>query len=133
MAAHEEDDLNVNLRHQVTSVEAISDFYKTIKEDYPDLTLTELNKAVRNPWINMRRLMIDSKKILKFRFKYFGLFSVYKGTSKAKIRKHTRLANKKIVSKEEAKEVIEFHKEYLKREFNEDYDYDKEHISLPNW
>lgn len=58
--------------------ELISKFHETLKSQYPDLTLEELNVICRSPFIFLR----DQMKLLtlpSIRFKYWGIFKVKKG------------------------------------------------------
>lgn len=61
----------------ISTDKLIADYYQKIKDDYPDLTLSELVIICNAPFAFLRDMM---KKVTlpTVRFKYFGSFIVYR-------------------------------------------------------
>lgn len=57
----------------------IKDYFNTIKEKYPDLTLEELTIIVKAPFSFMRKCM-KQVNLPTIRFQYLGIFTVYNGS-----------------------------------------------------
>lgn len=53
-------------------------FYDKIKEEYPELTLEDITKIVKNPFIFLRRQMAKPH-LPTMRMKYWGIFRVKEG------------------------------------------------------
>lgn len=66
---------------KLTSQELFDEFYKTHKEEYPNLSYAQMKDAVFAPWEYFRNLMRDGN-LVSMRFKYLGVFTVYVGQAK---------------------------------------------------
>jgi len=67
---------------KIESSDLVKEYYKAVREKYPDLTLQQLEEVVRAPWQYLREEM-ESGRLENVRFKYLGIFRVYKGRAKA--------------------------------------------------
>lgn len=56
----------------------MSEFYKLIEEDYPDLSYEQLKEVCFGPWRTLRMTMEDGS-LSPMRLQYFGNFEVKKG------------------------------------------------------
>jgi len=67
---------------EIGSKELTAEYYRRIRDRYPDLTLRQLEEVVGAPWQYLRREM-ESGRLESVRFKYLGQFRVYGGRARA--------------------------------------------------
>lgn len=60
----------------INSNELIEEFFSEVKEQYPNITLEELQSICSSPWLFLRDEM-NSGRLTKVKFKYLGTFQVY--------------------------------------------------------
>lgn len=99
---------------RIKSKDLIKDFYESIKEDYPDLTLKQVRDACHAPWKYTRKNMASGE-LPSIRLKYFGIFQVYEGRAKEMLRIIKERKDKEIISKERYEELKQMITKYLKR------------------
>ena len=58
--------------------EIIEEYFITIADQYPSLTLEECKEICNAPWRFLKQ-EVESGELPEVRFKYFGTFQVYKG------------------------------------------------------
>ena len=63
---------------KIESKDLIEEYYKTISDKHPSLTLEECKEICTAPWFFLKK-EIESGELPEVRFKYFGTFQVYKG------------------------------------------------------
>ena len=54
----------------------VEEFYEKVKQDFPDISLKEMDEIVSSPFVSVRE-GIESGKLPTIRLKYFGTFTVY--------------------------------------------------------
>lgn len=94
------------------------EFYDKEKDNYPDLDFKSMRDLIKTPWIFLKRSMEDGF-LCSVRFKYFGVFNVYKGRVKF-MRKRTEENFKKgYITEEKYKEYTKILDRYLNKDENE--------------
>ena len=68
----------------------VQEFYDSIKEEYPDLTLHKCNEIVSGPFIEVRKA-IESGELPTIRLKYFGTFVAYPKRVKGILKQYENL------------------------------------------
>lgn len=58
----------------------MSEMYKLIREDFPDMTFAHFKEIIRAPWMMLNESM-QSEEYTPVRFHYFGLFSCTLGNT----------------------------------------------------
>ena len=75
---------------KVTHNELISEFFKEIKEEYPDLTYKECEEICSFPFKETRK-HIESEELPVIRLKYFGTFVPYPKRVKGILKQYENL------------------------------------------
>ena len=92
----------------IDSKKLILDFYKDHIENNYDITFEECNLICRSPWKFLKIQMSDDR-LPKIRFRYFGVFQVYRGTAIA------ALKNNKIKDNEKSTRFKKLLQDYINR------------------
>jgi len=66
---------------KMESMDLVREFYRSVRERYPDLTLAQCKEAVLAPWAFMKGEM-ESGGLSAVRFRYLGVFRVYEGRAR---------------------------------------------------
>ena len=74
---------------KLSNTELIEEYYQSIKEDYPDLTLEQCREIVMSPY-NMLKNEMSSGNLSTVRLKYLGTFLVYKARAKGMLKHLTQ-------------------------------------------
>lgn len=66
---------------KLSNTELIKEFYEQEKHNYPDVSFEQFKEICFGPWRFLKHEM-ESGRLPKVRFKYFGTFQVYPGRAK---------------------------------------------------
>lgn len=66
---------------KLTTPELIEQYFYTIAEEYPELTMEECKEICHSPWKYLK-VQIESGDLPEVRLKYFGTFQVYEGRAR---------------------------------------------------
>lgn len=100
----------------------IIEYYELIKDEYPHLTFSDVDRICRN---NFKLIKAEMRKgsLKTIRLRYLGTFTVFRGRALGMLNK-TRKMHQEGKVNDEIKIYIEgIVKEYLKREHNEEIPY----------
>jgi hypothetical protein len=99
-------------------VDYIIEYYESIKDQYPHLTFTDIERVCRN---NFRLIKSEMKKgsLRTIRLRYLGTFIVFKGRALGMLNKTRKMHQSGKVDEKTLVYIENIVKEYLKREYNE--------------
>lgn len=98
----------------IPSADLLEEFYNENKERYPELSPEQFKDICYGPWRFLKREM-ESGELPTIRFKYFGVFQVYKGTAKAMLPTIDHRVKIGSISKEKHKQLKTMIIKYLNK------------------
>lgn len=104
---------------KIDNMELMSEFYKEIKEDYPEISFDQLKDILFGPWRFLRE-QIESGFFPEVRFEYFGVFKVYPGRAKHLLNNLKERREKDLITQEFYEVYEELLTKYIKRIENEE-------------
>lgn len=99
-------------------MDLMSEFFKEIKEEYPDLSFDQLKDILFGPWRFLRE-QIESGFFPEVRFEYFGVFKVYPGRVKYLLENLKERKDKGLITQEFYDKYEELLNNYIKRVEND--------------
>lgn len=94
------------------------EFYEREKANYPHLEFKAMRDLIKTPWIFLKRAMEDGF-LSSVRFKYFGIFTVYKGRVKFMKKRTKENFEEGYITEEKCNEYTEILDRYLNKEDHE--------------
>ena len=89
---------------EIKSSDLMSEMYKIIREDFPDMTFAHFKEVIRAPWM----MLHDSMQSLEYhpvRLHFFGLFSCTVGNTNRCEKIADRAYNKSLISQEDYERI----------------------------
>jgi len=83
---------------KIESMDLVREFYRSVRERYPDLTLAQCKEAVHAPWAFLKGEM-ESGRLTSVRFRFLGLFHVYEGRARHMLAELGPRLEKKLITK----------------------------------
>lgn len=90
----------------------MEDFYKEVKDDYPDLTYEEIRDIVSHPWKHVIRCFANGK-LDVIRLKYFGKFEVAVARAKGGLKKAKEKYDNGLITEEKYNKIKTMIDDYL--------------------
>lgn len=97
---------------KILTKDLIKEFYKEIKEEYPDLTLEQVRDICYGPWRFLRR-EIETPGLETVRFKYIGTFNVYKNRARQLLQNYEYNLSKGYISESRYNYITNKLKKYI--------------------
>lgn len=89
---------------EIKSSDLMSEMYKIIREDFPDMTFAHFKEIVRAPWMMLNESM-QSEEYSPVRFHFFGLFSCTPGNTNRCEKMSVRAFSKSQISETEYERI----------------------------